>query len=143
MSNVYQLMDACCEAYDKYRIKDTAAMTYCNQTVQMIAEKLGFKKFNMMLANQMIEYMRSHPAEWGKVELPEAQDLANRGFLLIAGQQAEPHGHVVVIRPGVAVHSAKWGCDAPKVINIGAENFIDKAVSWVFKDKPDVFLYKE
>lgn len=139
MPDLYQLIDACCEAYDNPQFKPRGGMTFCNQAVRSIAEKMGYQGFKSMLANQMVALMRSSPY-WLAIKLDQAQGMANHGHLVIAGLQDEPHGHVVVVRPGIAGFSGKWGTAAPKVINIGADNFIANGLNWAFKRKPEVFL---
>lgn len=137
----FQLIDACCEAYDNKNFIPKDGETHCNQAVAGICDKYGYPKFRLLLANEMIDLMRSGP-EWAPVSIEEAQNLANQGKLVVAGRKDEPHGHVAVVRPGVPDYSPKWGCLTPKVVNIGAENFIDKSLSWIFREKPEVFSYK-
>ena len=140
-NDLFVLIDAIAEAYDNPNYKPKSGITHCNQGVQYICEKMGYNKFDGMLANEMVNTMRAS-LEWAIIKVEDAQGYANEGRLVIAGQQNEPHGHVVIIRPGVADHSAKWGVLSPKVVNIGADNFLDKGLAWVFRDKPEVFLYK-
>lgn len=139
--NLPLLIDAICEVYDNPNFKPRSGMTFCNMAVQYICEKMGYKKFDGMVANEMIQTMKTS-LEWGPIKIEDAQDYTNQGRLVVAGMQDNPHGHVVIIRPGVSDYSAKWGCKSPKVINIGTDNFIGKGLSWVFRDKPEVFLYK-
>lgn len=141
MPDLYRLIDACCEAYDNPQFKPRGGMTFCNQAVRFIAERLGYQGFKSMLANQMVAFMRSSPA-WLPIQLDQAQGYANQGRLVVAGLQDQPHGHVTLVRPGVADFSGKWKTAAPKVINIGADNFIGKGLNWAFQKKPEVFLLK-
>lgn len=141
MPNLYRLIDACCEVYDNPQFKPRGGMTFCNQAVRFIAEKMGYRGFRSMLANQMVAHMKSSP-DWLAIKLDQAQIYANQGHLVVAGLQDQPHGHVAVIRPGVADFSGKWESAAPKVVNVGADNFIGKGLNWAFKQKPEVFLLK-
>ncbi|MBI4395867.1 MAG: hypothetical protein HY548_02145 [Elusimicrobia bacterium] len=142
MPDLYRLIDAFCEAYDNPHFKPRQGMTFCNQAVQAVSERMGYKKFKSLLANRMVALMRSS-SEWVRIPIDEAQSYANEGHLVVAGQQDQPHGHVVVVRPGVAEISRKWGGPVPKVINVGADNFIGKGLNWAFKEKPEVFLWRE
>lgn len=135
------MVDAIAEAYDNPRFKPKSGVTWCNLATEYICEKMGYNKFDGMVANEIVRTLRAS-LEWGPIKIEEAQDYANQGRLVVAGMQSQPHGHVVVIRPGVATYSPKWGVLSPKVVNIGADNFLDKGLSWVFKEKPEVFLYK-
>jgi len=137
---VFQLIDACCEAYDNPAYQPRSGMTFCNQAVQFIAEKMGYTGFQSMMANEMVAQMKNSP-EWTVVPLEEAQTNANQGRLTIAGLQEQPHGHVVVIRPGLEAYSDKWAMSVPKVINVGSSNFIGKGLGWSFRDKPEVFIW--
>ena len=49
--------------------------------------------------------------------------------------------HIVVLRPGVFVKSAKWKKNVPKCLNIGKTNFIDKGVNYAFEKPPHYFVY--
>lgn len=138
--DLFTLIEACCSAYDNPSFKPRGGVTFCNQAVQFIASEMGYKGFKPTLnANAMIIYMMG-AAEWLPVEMGSAQRLANTGVLVIACQQAQPHGHVAVIRPGVEGRSAKWkNALTPKVMNIGGENSIAKGVNFVFEDIPKFF----
>ena len=141
LDNILRLFDAVAEAYDNPNYRPRSGLTFCNLACQYICEKMGCNKFDGMMANEIVDTMRKS-SDWGSIKIEEAQDYANQGRLVVAGQQNQPHGHVVVIRPGVATYSPKWGVLSPKVVNIGADNFLDKGLSWVFREKPEVFLYK-
>jgi hypothetical protein len=138
--DVFRLIDACCEAYDNPAYQPRSGMTFCNQAVQFVAEKMGFTGFQSMMANEMVALMKNSP-EWTVIPLEEAQARANQGHLTIAGMQEQPHGHVAVIRPGLETYSDKWAMSVPKVINVGSTNFIGKGLGWSFRDKPEVFVW--
>jgi len=141
VTELLRLIDACCEVYDNPNYRPRGGMTFCNQAVMSIAEKVGYSKFKSMLANQMVAFMRSSP-DWSPLKIEEAQEYANKGNLVVAGLQGQPHGHVVVVRPGMSGFSQKWGMAVPKVVNVGAENFIGKSLNWVFQKKPEVYVLK-
>jgi hypothetical protein len=137
--NLFRLIDACCEAYDNPAFKPNGGITYCNQAVHFISERLGFSGFKGMMANQMATFLKKSKA-WKQIPFQEAQSRANDGQLVIAAVAQNPHGHVAVIRPGLMGMSGKWKMAVPKVVNIGAENFIGKPINWAFRDPPDVFV---
>jgi len=140
--SLFRLIDACCEAYDNPAFKPHDGITFCNQAVWFISERMGYSKFKPRLANEMVDLMKSSD-EWSLVAIEEAQSYANQGRLVIAGMRADHHGHVVVIRPGLAGISGRWKITVPKVVNVGSENFIGKSVNWAFQEKPEVYLWRQ
>jgi hypothetical protein len=139
--SLFRLIDACCEAYDNPAFEPRQGMTFCNQAVHSICEKMGYSKFKSLLANQMVALMKKS-GEWKSIPMKDAQRLANEGCLVIAAIEARPHGHVAVIRPGLSGHSGKWNMAVPKVINVGAQNFIAKGLNWAFHEIPEIFVWK-
>jgi hypothetical protein len=149
MKDLFLLVDAFCEAYDRvyhpvakgdpppFQPRD--GMTFCNQGVWYVVEKFGYRGFSGLTANQMIDVMRSS-LDWRPLPMEEAQNHANQGSVVVAGLQDHPHGHVCVVRPGHPGTSGKWGRPVPKVANIGAQNFIARGVNYVFKDPPEFFV---
>ena len=97
------LIDALCEVYDdtRFRMKIIGGgkVTYCNQVVQYVARRMGYDGFAGRMANGMIDFM-SLGGEWVATDFEKAQIHANLGRLVVAGLKNEPHGHVVVVRPG-------------------------------------------
>ena len=80
--------------------------------------------------------------EWNPIALGLAQDAANNGQLVIAGMKADPHGHVCVVRPGIAGTSGHWvGAVVPKVLNIGETNFIGKGLNFAFQEIPQIWAW--
>jgi len=144
MRDIYRLIDAICEAYDNPAWKPKDGKTYCNYVVNFICKQFGYTAFDTkpwpFLANSMVQHMRKNRTEWMAIEPGFAQDFANRGSLVVAGQEREGHGHVCVIRPGYPVESAKWDKRVPKVMNIGKDVFIAKAVNWAFEKEPEYFV---
>lgn len=141
MQRVSNLIDAICEVYDNKRYRPRNGKTYCNFAVRYIAEKMGYWKFNRMLANQMIDLMERSP-KWRTIkDMRDVQPIANLCELIIAGEKREKHGHVAVVRPGNMEWSNKWGCYCPKVCNIGKNNRLSKGVNWAFKNIPTFYIY--
>jgi len=129
-----RLLDACCEAYDSFQTpKD--GHTFCNFAVDHILMRMGYDDMKNsdgtpMLANQMVDFM-TRSLDWEEVRMDEAQNLANVGEVVVAGKAEEGHGHVVVVRPGTAEHSGKWG-PVPKCCNVGAHSWIGRGVNYAF-----------
>jgi hypothetical protein len=143
MPDAFRLLDACCAAYDNPIFKPSGGKTFCNQAVMYIAKSLGYGGFQADCdANRIISIMETS-AEWQIIPMSEAQPAANRGNLVIACRRDIPHGHVAVVRPGYATTSGKWGPGIPRVVNIGATNFIDKGVNYAFQDPPDFYVCKK
>lgn|SRR3990167_5497678 len=134
-----QLTRVCRAAFENEALLPRDGMTFCNQAVNFIAEQYGYTKYKGLLANQMIDLMRQDH-HWQSVGLGEAQAAANRGELAVLGIQEQPHGHVCVVRPGVAVKSGKWQDQAPIVVNIGVANSWDKTANFIFTTKPEAWV---
>src|ERR1044071_1114690 len=100
MPSIFTLIDSACEAYDNPNFRKPGA-TWCNLATQYVCEKMGYTKFSGMVANEMVQLMRDSK-EWEAIPIGSAQAFANSGMLVISGAQDHPHGHVVVVRPGVA-----------------------------------------
>lgn len=145
-----RLLDAICEAYDAYHSpKDwdgnPGLESACNMATNYVCSRLGYDKFKGMVANQIVDYMKRKPEEWEEVSLDQAQGLANEGRLVVAGEQADGHGHVCVIRPGIEEFSGKWMAKAPKAGNVGMKSAIGKSLSWAFggPKAPGLWVLKE
>ena len=145
--NALKLLDAACEAYDIYQTPrdvngDGIPETWCNMAVQHVCGRMGYEKFKGMVANQMVDFMK-RSFDWEPIEMSKAQGFANDGRLVLAGQQAQGHGHVVVIRPGVEEFSQSWQIKTPKCVNVGKSSFVGKRLSFAFKEKPDFWALKD
>jgi len=145
-----RLLDACLEAYDLYNTPkdvtgDGKAETFCNFATHHVAVRMGYEKLGEgrkpMLASQMVDFLKRSP-EWERIGMESAQALANEGRLVVAGVADEPHGHVVVIRPGVEEYSPKWGLKAPKACDVGGKSDIGKTLAWAFADVPEIWVLK-
>lgn len=151
--NVLKLINVICYAYDRVREPKEdeenwmphAGKTYCNKVVNLISMNLGYLKFAGMYANAMIDHITDNPQEWMELNIEQAQDMANMGRLVIAGNKNEEsgHGHVIVIRPGDENWSNKWQQYCPKCINVGREVFIAQGINWAFINIPKFYMLKD
>jgi hypothetical protein len=129
MKDIVTLIDAICDCYDNKALLPTPqGTTWCNEAVGMICEAMGCHELSGKMADEMVELLKSS-ADWSLVPLEKAQEMANHGSLLVAAlsssELGQTHGHVCVIRPGKPVYSGKWNTNlCPRVLNIGAENFL-------------------
>lgn len=139
MKDPIVLIDAILDAYDRLDFRPNPdGTTHCNQAVNAVAQAYGYKAIEGMTADQIVAFLTSN-SDWSEVPMEKAQDMANAGSLLIAGLDSkglgQSHGHVVIIRPGKASFSGKWG-SVPRVLNIGAHNFIARAPNGPLTNQP-------
>lgn len=149
LNNLPLLSDAVHEAMmfgmpdDKWAPK--AGVTHCNEAVNYVCERMGYKKFRGLLANEIFDQLQTN-GDWHDVTPEASQYHANSGALVVVAWKnpAGGHGHVCVVCPGIAEKSESWGYFAPKVVNIGATNFIGKRASWAFgpDHRPKFFALK-
>jgi hypothetical protein len=141
------LIDAISEAYDNPEMRSANGKTHCDAAVGYIMAKFGVKKYlpDEWTANSIIDDLRKNPVFKTVNGSKDAQRLANKGSLVVAGIQEDPHGHLAVVRPGIAEWSNSWRRLAPKGMSIGndAATFIGKKLSWAFKKEPEYFLLRE
>lgn len=116
-------------------------MTHCNAYVNEVCAALGFKDFDGLPANQIVELMVSSPM-WSEVPMEKCQFLANQGSLVVAGIKEEPHGHVNIICPGKEKTSVRYGGLVPSCANIGKDVFIGKGISWAFSSMPKFYAWR-
>jgi len=114
--------------------------THCNGYVNEVCQLLGYKSFNGLLANEIIQLMTIDP-QWQPIGLEQCQFQANQGTLIIAALSADPHGHVNVICPGKEKDSGRWGM-VPSVANVGKDVFIGKGLNWAFSTMPKFFAWR-
>jgi len=119
--------------------KTLTLVTHCNQFVSGIANSLGYTSLSNRTADQICAYVLTSP-EWTNIQWDVAQSHANNGAFVIACQSANPHGHVCVIRPGVPLPSGHYGHPAPRCANVGGEVFMDKTVSYAFRQEPQYYV---
>lgn len=140
MRNIALLVDAICEAYDTKAFRPSDGATHCNEVIQYVCRKFNYTKFYGKVANEIIDIMKAPDSPWSNITPNEAWQAANEGSLVIAGLKAEPHGHVCIVRPGTLEFSGNWKENAPKVMNMGKNCFIDKGANYAFHDKPEYFV---
>jgi hypothetical protein len=144
-----QLLDAILEAFDLYHTPEDVDVkpgleTFCNLAVNHVLARMGYEKFKGMVANQMIDAL-SRSSDWEGIPMDQAQVIANAGGVVLAGEASDPHGHVVVVRPGIADLSAKWHKFTPKVSHVGGKSLIGKSAAYAFPgaDLPGFWKLKE
>lgn len=116
--------------------------TFCNQFIQYICNGYGYDLFNGMNANQMHEFMNNPQNGWISVGEDVAQAHANIGVIVLASRaNADGHGHVCLILPGILEKSGSWGKPVPKCANIGRDVFFGKKLSFSFipSEMPVIF----
>ncbi len=104
------LKEAADYGYKKFR-KD------CAGSVKAAAEKLGVHLPSELNANGLADYLGNIANGFREVSKEKAQDLANKGILVIAAK-AEfviPHGHVMIVVPGNLKYSPKSNDSFPMV----------------------------
>lgn len=101
-----------------------SSQAVCNIGVNAMFEYLfGSNALNGMRANEIVRYWMSHPSQWQRISMSEAQALANKGYFVVAGwiNPTGRSGHVVVVVPGTAVYRSNWGGYIPNVMDTGEE----------------------
>jgi hypothetical protein len=139
MRDIITLIDSICDAYDNQAFTPTPqGTTFCNEGVSTVCEAMGCHDLTGKMADEIVAFLNSS-SNWSLVPLDKAQDMANEGSLLVAGLDSaalgQTHGHVCIIRPGKTVYSGKWG-QCPRVLNIGAENFLGRAKHGPLTNQP-------
>ncbi len=140
MKDILWLLDAIHLPLNRPEYAAHSGQTHCNQYVNEVCGQLGYKSFEGLMANSMIDLLNTDPA-WSKIDMNQCQVLANAGSLIVAGLKADPHGHVVVICPGKEKPSGRWGL-CPSVANVGKEIFIGKGVNWSFGSIPSFWAWR-
>jgi hypothetical protein len=118
--------------------------THCSAFVAAAAEKLGVyilrppKHPSSMLANAQYDWLSGEGRTEGWTPVAgglEAQQLANRGFLVVAVyQEADPKrpGHIAIVRPSTK-SEATIQEEGPQIIQAGRENHASTSVKEGFK----------
>lgn len=112
------------------------AKSHCNEAVTAICEEYGINSFRGLYANEICDFLKK---KWRKVDGHTANEAANHGVVAIAGQKADPHGHVAVVYPGAMVWSSHWQKEAPVLANIGRRNAVMGA-NWAFHAEPTYWI---
>lgn len=139
MKDPIALIDAILDVYDRQDFQPLAnGETFCNLAVIAVCLAFGCPDLSGKTADEIVLFLSSSP-DWSLIPFEKAQDMANQGSLLIAGLDSvslrQSHGHVVILRPGKPVYSGKWG-PCPRVLNIGAENFVSRAKKGPLTNQP-------
>lgn len=125
--------------------------TDCNRYTQdVLRGAANHHKMDGLTANAMVDYMETTTDEFMDVPGDVAQAHANTGGIVIAGwKNPAGHGHVSVVRPGLAEASGSWGVmdnRVPKLANVGEPAFCrwDRKASFAFgKERiPKYYLLK-
>jgi len=123
---------------------DKKPHTHCSAFVAATAEKLGIyilrppEHSSVMLANAQADWLSRHGREngWQPVRTAEeAQQLANRGILVVAIYKArnpDSSGHVAIVRPSVK-SLARIQEEGPQITQAGLENYASTSLKKGFK----------
>lgn len=147
MRNLPQLLAACYDGINNPDLRPqkdangNVIRTFCNIFVDSVAQEMGCHDFMGKMANEMIDVM-SRSVNWTLCPIEDAQSRANLGSLLIATEEAQPHGHVCVIVPGIKVRSIHWSMAVPLCANVGKDVFIGKGLSFAFREVPKIWLWR-
>lgn len=116
---------------------------FCDQSTAYIADALGYAQLNDKSADQQIAYIER---QWTRLDGDTAQDLANRGALVIAGlAHSNGNGHTAVVTPGEGRRDPD-GTFYPNVTNGGSpavqsDGSRTVADVWSAHDRPNVRYY--
>lgn len=115
--------------------------THCNGYVNEVCQLYGYKAFDGLRANDMVDRMYKD-SSWALTRMEECQDLANEGTLIIAAwKNPNGPGHVCVICPGKIKDSGRWD-KVPSCANVGEEVFIGKGIGYAFRTLPLFFAWR-
>jgi len=142
MKDVFALLDGIHLAFNRPEYNPEHGTTHCNQFVDEVCRTLGFKELNGKLANDIVDFLSTHP-QWQEIKCEESQSIANAGGLIVAGLKDEKldHGHVCIICPGKEKPSGRWGL-VPSCASVGIENTIGKGINWSFMRIPQFWVYR-
>jgi hypothetical protein len=116
--------------------------THCNQFINFVLNGMGYDLMTGMNANQMILFMSTPKNGWISVSDDIAQQHANCGVIVIAGNaHLGGHGHVNLIIPGILEKSGEYGKAVPKCVNVGKDVFFGKKVSFAFRSSEEPTYY--
>lgn len=125
--------------------KPSGGVTKCNLAVRKILEGMGIDLFfdkkskRVLLANEMITFIGDHPAMFARYsDTDSAIADARGGYVIMACQRGQFHGHVAILYPKGSEHSASWGKMVPMLANVGKENKVMRA-SECFRTEPDYY----
>jgi hypothetical protein len=131
-------------------IADNGKHTHCSQFAAAACEKLGIYILHppehsaVLLANAQFEWLprEGQAAGWRPVtDGVAAQDLANRGYVVVAVcQNPDPKksGHIAIVRPGNKTPE-QIATEGPNVIQAGGTNYNSASLRRGFANHPDAF----
>lgn len=117
-------------------------VTHCNEFILSVLNGFGYGTMNGKVANEIVGFMENPANGWIQVDASVAQTHANGGVVVIAGySNPTGHGHVCLVLPGILEPSASFGTLVPKCVNVGAQLFFGKKISFAFQPsmKPRFF----
>lgn len=125
----------------------TGKITKCNLATFQLLQNLGLALFwkhpeeRVMLANEMVEFMDSHPALFSRFkDHTAAWEIANTGALVLAAQKGLEHGHICAVYPSAGMEtSGKWSAAVPLANNIGTKNTV-QGINYCFAEPPLYYM---
>jgi len=139
--DIFTLLDSLHTPLCRPEYQPGGGLTHCNAYVNDVCVNSGWKGFDGMLANDMIDLMAKSD-QWTEVQMEKCQFLANQGSLVVAGLKDLPHGHVNIICPGKEKTSSRWGM-VPSCANVGKDVFIGRGINWAFSDLPKFYAWRQ
>jgi len=127
--------------------------SHCSAFVAAVAAKLGVEILHppehtqVLLANAQCEWLGNEGRRvgWEAVATPrEAQQLANRGMLVVACHiDPDPTlpGHIAIVRPQALTHR-RIEQEGPQVTQAGIENFRSASLAEGFRDHPGAWAHR-
>ncbi len=121
--------------------------THCSAFVASAAKQLGVyilrppEYGQVLLANAQYDWLQNEGSKQGWRLIPsgfEAQQAANRGFLVVASYQnhsAKKPGHIAIVRP-TGRTKAEILADGPQIIQAGGHNYTSTTLRQGFADHP-------
>ena len=125
--------------------KPVGDVTKCNLAVRKILEGMGVDLFfdkklkRVLLANEMIDFIIAHPAMFARYsDTDSAISDAREGYVIMACQKGQFHGHVAILYPVGSELSDSWRKMVPMLANVGKENKVMRA-SKCFRTEPEYY----
>ena len=134
------LLEFCYNVFNNESFFPQKNKTFCNQAVATVSRMFGFAGLTASPANNQIKILETSHL-WIKTTPEQAQAEANIGKLVLAAKSGNPHGHIVVLLPGITSYSDKWKEQAPRCMDIGRAHTFGLRTNWAFKEKPVYWVY--
>lgn len=127
-----------------------ARSTHCSAFAAAMAVRLRVPLLHppqhaqILLANAQLHWLATsgRALGWREVDMAQAQALANRGWLVLAGYAApNPRrpGHIVLLRPGLEPLAVLL-TQGPQEAQAGARNHLRTSVAQGFREHPGAWL---